>query len=300
MLIGDIRPQQEDLLLIFSPASAYIEKTSGVAFYKFIDEIERDFDNKAEEIIENLKKVSKLIFNKNNLLVSVTGEEDIYSAFTPELPKILSILGTEKLPDAVYNFDFSKNNEALLTSSDVQYVAKGYNFIKKGYTYSGKMLVLKTIASLDYLWNRVRVQGGAYGGFANLVRSGNIVFVSYRDPNVKQTLEAYDGISDYIGNFEASEREMTKYIIGTISELDSPLTPSMKGERATGYYIRGLSEEQRQKERDEVLSTKPEDIKAFKTLLQDITKENYYCVLGNETKLKENKDIFTTLVNLFK
>jgi len=284
----------------FSPASAYIEKTSGISFYKFINEIEREFDSKAEEVIENLNKVSKIIFNRNNLIISVTGEEDIYTAFAAELPKIINILGNEKLPDALYDFDMNKDNEGLLTSSDVQYVAKGYNFIKKGYSYSGKMLVLKTIASLDYLWNRVRVQGGAYGGFANLARSGNIVFVSYRDPNVEQTLKAYDGICDYIASFEASDREMTKYIIGTISELDSPLTPSMKGERATAYYIRGISEAQRQKEREEVLSTKSEDIRSFKALLNDIIKENYFCVLGNETKLKDNKDIFTSLVNVFK
>lgn len=284
----------------FSQASAYLEKTTGISFYKFIDEIERDFDNKAEEIIQNLNTVSKLIFNKNNLMISVTGEEDIYNGFATELPKLINILGKDKLPDATYKFELNKNNEGLLTSSDVQYVAKGYNFIKQGYSYSGKMLVLKTIASLDYLWNRVRVQGGAYGGFANLARSGNIVFVSYRDPNLQETLTAYDGICDYIGSFEASEREMTKYIIGTISELDSPLTPSMKGERATSNYIRGISEEQRQKEREEVLSTKPEDIKSFKALLNDITKENCYCVLGNETKLKNNKDVFTNLVNVFK
>jgi Zn-dependent M16 (insulinase) family peptidase len=284
----------------FSPASAYIEKTSGISFYKFINEIERDFDNKSGEIIENLKKVSKLIFNKNNLMISVTGEDDIYNAFVGELPKIIKILGQEKLPDVEYDFKLTRNNEGLLTSSDVQYVAKGYNFIKMGYAYSGKMLVLKTIASLDYLWNRVRVQGGAYGGFANIARSGNIVLVSYRDPNLQETLKAYDGICDYIGSFEASEREMTKYIIGTISDLDSPLTPSMKGERATAYYIRGISEEQRQQEREEVLSTTSEDIKSFKTLLNDITKENYYCVLGNENKLKDNKDIFTNLVNVFK
>lgn len=284
----------------FSLASAYIEKTTGISFYKFINEIETDFDNRAEEIIENLNKVSKIIFNKNNLLISVTGEDEVYTAFTTQLPKIINILGNEKLPDAKYDFDLSKDNEGLLTSSDVQYVAKGYNFIKQGYSYSGKMLVLKTIASLDYLWNRVRVQGGAYGGFANVARSGNLVFVSYRDPNVQETLKAYDGICEYIGNFEASDREMTKYIIGTISELDSPLTPSMKGERATAYYTRGITEVQRQKEREEVLSTKSADIKSFKVLLNDIVKENYFCVLGNETKIKDNKDIFTNLVNVFK
>ena len=284
----------------FSPASAYIEKTTGISFYEFINDVEKNFDNKADEIIENLKKVSKLIFNKNNLIISVTGEEDIYSAFAAELPKIVNILGKEKLPDAKYDFELNKKNEGLLSSSDVQYVAKGYNFIKLGYDYSGKMLVLKTIASLDYLWNRVRVQGGAYGGFANIARSGNIVFVSYRDPNVQATLKAYDGICEYIGSFEASEREMTKYIIGTISELDSPLTPSMKGERATAFYIRDISEQQRQKERDEVLSTNSEDIKSFKSLLDKVIIEDYFCVVGNEIKLKENKDIFENLVNVFK
>ncbi|MBU3174165.1 insulinase family protein [Clostridium estertheticum] len=284
----------------FSPASAYIEKTTGISFYKFLNEIEMDFDNKADEIIENLNKVSKIIFNKNNLIISVTGEKDIYTTFAKELPKVISILGDEKLPDAKYDFVLSKDNEGLLTSSDVQYVAKGYNFIKKGYSYSGKMLVLKTIASLDYLWNRVRVQGGAYGGFANIARSGNIVFVSYRDPNVKETLKAYDGICEYIENFEASDREMTKYIIGTISDLDSPLTPSMKGERATAYYIRGITQEQRQKEREEVLSTNADDIKSFKSLLSDIIKEDCFCVLGNETKIKDSKEIFTNLVNVFK
>ncbi|MGH4051772.1 MAG: insulinase family protein [Clostridium sp.] len=284
----------------FAPASAYIEKTTGITFYKFICEIERDFDNKWEEICENLNKVSKLIFNKDNLIISVTGEDDIYNAFASQLPKIINILGQEKLPEVSYDFEMDKDNEGLLTSSDVQYVAKGYNFIKQGYAYSGKMLVLKTIASLDYLWNRVRVQGGAYGGFASIARSGNIVFVSYRDPNVKETLAAYDGICEYVGTFEASEREMTKYIIGTISELDSPLTPSMKGERATAYYIRGISHAQRQKEREEVLNTKPEDIKAFSAMIDDVIKQNYFCVLGNEAKLKDNKDIFTNLVNVFK
>ena len=124
--------------------------------------------------------------------------------------------------------------------------------------------------------------------------------MSYRDPNIQETLKAYDGICDYIGTFEASEREMTKYIIGTISELDSPLTPSMKGERATAYFIRGITEEQRQVEREEVLNTKSEDIKSFKLLLDDIIKENCFCVLGNENKLRDSKDIFKSLVNVFK
>jgi len=270
----------------FSPASLYLENTSGYEYYKFLNNIEENFDGNIDKVISKLYEVMKTVFSKDNLIVTVTGEAEEYNAL---------INSKEE-----YNFTEEPKNEGLLTPSNVQYVAKGYNFKKLGYEYSGKLLVLKTIMSLDYLWNRVRVQGGAYGGFANLVRSGNLAFVSYRDPNLKETLNAYDKVVDYIKDFNTTDREMTKYIIGTVSELDSPLTPSMKGEKAVSMYIRGISKEDRLKEREEVLQTTAEDIKAFEPLLRDVVSKNYFAVLGNDAKIKENKDLFNNLENVFK
>jgi Zn-dependent M16 (insulinase) family peptidase len=159
--------------------------------------------------------------------------------------------------------------------------------------------VLSTISGLDYLWNKVRVQGGAYGAFGRFDRNGNVFCSSYRDPNIKETLEAYNELENYIRDFEESEREMNKYIIGTISELDAPLTPSMKGERVTGYYLSNLSFEEVQAERDEVLKTSQEDIRKYADLIGDAMKKNNICILGNEGKIKQNKDLFKKLINVF-
>lgn len=284
----------------FSPASLYLENTSGYEYYKFLNNIEENFDENIDKVISKLYEVTKIVFSKDNLIVTVTGEEEEYNALKNSVTTVLNSVSSNVVVKEDYSFTEEPKNEGLLTPSNVQYVAKGYNFKKLGYEYSGKLLVLKTIMSLDYLWNRVRVQGGAYGGFANLVRSGNLAFVSYRDPNLKETLNAYDKVVDYIKAFNTTDREMTKYIIGTVSELDSPLTPSMKGEKAVSMYIRGISKEDRLKEREEVLQTTAEDIKAFEPLLRDVVSKNYFAVLGNDAKIKENKDLFNNLENVFK
>ncbi len=171
--------------------------------------------------------------------------------------------------------------------------------MREGYEYSGSLQVLRTIANLDYLWNRVRVQGGAYGVSVVFTRSGMMLFASYRDPNLRETLNVYDGLAEYLSNFNADEREMKKYIIGTISRVDAPLTPQMKGERSEINYFTGLTQEDIQKERDEILSATAKDIKALARMAADVLKNNYICVLGNETKIKENKDLFNKLVQVF-
>ncbi|WP_291569971.1 insulinase family protein [Clostridium sp. UBA4548] len=284
----------------FSPASLYLEHTVGYDYYKFLEDIEENYDDRIDGVISKLYEVMKTVFNKDNLIVTVTGEEEEYNVLKDNVDIILYSVNNNKISKEEYTFTEIPKNEGLLTPSNVQYVAKGYNFRRLGYEYSGKLLVLKTIMSLDYLWNRVRVQGGAYGGFANLVRSGNLAFVSYRDPNLKETLEAYDKVVNYIETFDTTDREMTKYIIGTISELDSPLTPSMKGEKAVSMYIRGITKEDRLREREEVLQTTTEDIKSFDQLLKDVMNKNFFAVLGNDAKIKENKNIFNSLQSVFK
>jgi Zn-dependent M16 (insulinase) family peptidase len=287
------------LLSYFSSAGKFNEITKGLDFYRFIASLEKEFDKSADKIIESLKKVSRAVFNKNNLLISFTAEEKDYKSFKDNMGRILEELGSESLSYNEYKFDLTPENEGLLTQANVQYVAKGYNFFELGYKYTGKLLVLKTIIGLDYLWNEVRVQGGAYGAFGRFDRSGNMFAVSYRDPNLKETMNIYDKMYEYIGSFNPDNREMTKYIIGTISEIDFPMTPSMKGDRAAANYICRISSEDVQRERDEVLSTKPEDIRAFADMAKDLMKQNYVCVIGNESKIKENKEVFNKLVKLF-
>ncbi|WP_142413634.1 insulinase family protein [Hathewaya massiliensis] len=283
----------------FSSASDYIDKTSSIGFYKFIADLDKNFENKKEEIARNLEKVSAILFNKNNIVISITGEEKEFNEVKKNLDTLMNSLSAQVLKEEKYIFKETKKNEGLLTPANVQYVAKGYNIRKLGYDYTGKLLVLKTITSLDYLWNKVRVQGGAYGCFAIITRNGNAIFTSYRDPNISGTLNVYNNAHEYLKDFSPSEREMTKYIIGTISELDAPLSPSMKGERNITNYFRGISEEDIQKEREDVLNSSKEDIRELSKIFNDVMKQDFYAVIGNENKIKSEKDIFGELINLF-
>lgn len=283
----------------FSPAGYYMEVVSGLTYYKFIVELEKNFDSKFAEISSSLKKVSDIVFNNHNLILSITCDKGDYDKFKKDTEIVLEKLGSNRLSSQEYSFELFPRNEGLMTPGKVQYVAKGYNFIKSGYPYKGSLQVLRTIAGYDYLWNHVRVRGGAYGAFNKYEWSGNMCFVSYRDPNLRETLNIYDETVDFLNNFHVDDREMTKYIIGTISRLDAPLTPSMEGEIAVENYIRGITHEDIQREREEVLNTGQDDIKSLAGMISNMMEQNYYCILGSEEKIKENKDIFSNLVNVF-
>jgi Zn-dependent M16 (insulinase) family peptidase len=191
-------------------------------------------------------------------------------------------------------------NEAFITSSKVQYVLKGYDYHKLGYVWNGKMQVLNKILSSDWLQTRIRVIGGAYGGSSGINRNGILYFSSYRDPNLKETLENYDATPDYLKNFNADSTTMTRYIIGTIAGLDMPLTPSQKGNAAVQNYLSKITREQLQKERNEVLSTTAEDIRGMEGLVSGVLKKGVLCVYGNQEKIKANKELFSKLVVLQK
>ncbi|MDT8718408.1 insulinase family protein [Clostridium sp. 19966] len=286
------------LLSYFSPAGKYSEHLRGVELYHFICDLDKNFEAKFEEIKASLKAVAGKIFIKEALVISITGDQEIYAAVNSNIGKIKFAQGEfkEELPKLQLN----EKNEGLTTSSKVQYVAAGFNYRKLGYEYCGKVQVLKNIISLNYLWNNVRVMGGAYGCGASFLQNGNVYFSSYRDPNLSETLKVYEDTYNFLEGFEADEYEMTKYIIGTIASLDYPLTPKSKGEYSDGNYFSSVTYEETQKEREEVIETTKEDIKAFSQLLKEVMEKGYICVLGNAEKIQQSKDKFNSIVDVFK
>ncbi|QDR82144.1 insulinase family protein [Sporomusa termitida] len=288
------------LLSYVSPVAKYNE-TGLLTYYKFIAALEDNLETRVNEIGRTLAAVAQTIFNKDNLLAGVTCTREDYEKFSESLAVLIEKLGSRQFKPVKYSFKAQALNEGLLTSGKVQYVAKGANFRRLGYTYHGSMKVLETILRYDYLWNRIRVQGGAYGAFTQFDRSGNVVFGSYRDPNLAETVRVYDETVQYLNNFTASQvskREMTKYIIGTMSALDTPLTPQMKGERADAAYIRNISQADLQQERAEVLATRQEDIRKLADVVDAVMQANYLCVLGGEQKIKASKELFGQLVTV--
>jgi len=287
------------LLSYFSHKGMYAERLGGIDFFHFISDLERNFDKRADEVLHRLKMIAGLVFTPENLTVSVTADKRDYGLFKQNFARVLDYFGHTKTSYNSYPFEEERKNEGLLTPGNVQYVAKGFNFRKLGHVYSDSLQVLRTITSLDYLWNWVRVRGGAYGCFARFSRDGNMYFCSYRDPNLGETLDVYNGAADFIRSFDAEEREITKYIIGTISRFDRPLTPSMKGETAAGRYFQNISHEDVQEAREGILQTGKKYIRAAADLVADAMKQNYLCVLGSEGRIREHDGLFENLVDVF-
>lgn len=191
-------------------------------------------------------------------------------------------------------------NEAFSTSAQIQYVCRAGNY-RKGtdYQYTGALKVLKVILGYDYFWINVRVKGGAYGCMCSFGRTGDSYLVSYRDPNLKKTVDIFEKTGDYVREFTADERTMTKYIIGAIGDLDVPMTPSVKGSRSASAYFTNLDYDAVQKERDELLACTQEDIRALAGLVDAIIAQNAICVVGNGQAIEENRELFMEVENLF-
>lgn len=282
----------------FSPSIKYMEQLNGLDFYWFLSDILKDFDSNSQEIISNLNKVYNTIFNINNLIIGFTGDEEDFTIVRDNLSILTEKLNRESFPSKTYSFTEEKLNEGILSSANVQYVSKGYNFKNLGYDYKGSMGVLGSILSIDYLHNNIRARGGAYGAGIAFNRTGRMTTYSYRDPNLKETIEVYDNMANYIENLEISQEDLTTYIIGTIGSLDPATTPHMKGLMATSRYLSNISHEDVQRIKDQVLNTTIDEIKGFGPLLKDTMGKEYLCVLGNEDKLRENKEVFNKLIPL--
>ncbi|MHB8129045.1 MAG: insulinase family protein [Mobilitalea sp.] len=290
----------------YSVHGMYKETTTGIAFYKFIEDLADNFTSKAEVTIAKMKELMQMIFTKKNLLVSITADEEGYKRFEDKLPAFSNELKADTKSNQFEAYDTSALkpeclNEGFKTAMQVQYVARAGNFIKAGFEYTGALKVLKTILSYDYLWNNVRVKGGAYGcmcGFSGV--DGDAYFTSYRDPNLRETNNIYEKTADYVKNFTADERDITKYIIGTFSTMDTPLTPQSNGKRSLSMYLAGISEADLQKERDEVLNVTIEDIRALHKIVKAVFEAGNICVIGNEGKIVQNKDLFKEVKSLMK
>lgn len=288
----------------FSKAFYYEEWTSGIEYYRFLENLETNFEQEKEKLMHILKNLISVIFQKSRLFISYTADNEGYQFLEKELgvfDKWLSLkkeVAIHAFPTAEKKLEPECKNEGFKTAGQVQFVARSGNFMKSGYCYTGALKVLKVILSYDYLWNNVRVKGGAYGCMCGFTRDGNGYFVSYRDPNLAQTNEIYKQAYQYIENFTAQEREMTKYIIGTISSLDTPLTPSAKGSRSLTAYLCEITEEDIKRERQEVLNISEDGIRALAPLIKTVIDDENICVIGNEKRLEENRQLFKTIKNL--
>lgn len=276
-----------------SPVAKFKDDTDGIGLYEKVKEIEEDFDGCKEELIRSLKEIARRIFRVDNMMMSYTSSRE---GLAPALDALAAVKGSlnagGEADHTACVIHCTKRNEGFKTSSKVQYVARCGNFIDGGQEYTGALQILKVILSYDYLWQNIRVKGGAYGCMSNFNRAGEGYLVSYRDPNLEKTVEVYEGVVDYLKNFTVDDRDMNKFIIGTMSNLDRPMNPAAKGSRSMNLYMNHITEEMLRQERAQILDAGQEDIRRLADIVQAVLDAGLICVIGSEEKIEQQKQLF--------
>ncbi len=284
----------------FSVQALITDSINGIAYYRFIKDLDENFDERKDLLQKKCQDLIHRIFDSSKLLVSTTGNATAFSQVEEFIPAFAAEMYHEAGEDiSLKDIALQPKKEGFKDASQVQYVCRAGNFKQAGFSYTGALNILRVALSYDYFWINVRVKGGAYGCRSAFGQSGDTYFVSYRDPNLEKTNEVFENTAKYVADFDADERDMTKYIIGTISEMDTPLTPSQRGSRALTCYMRGTTYEEIQKRRNEVLDATTEDIRGLAPLVQSVLDQGYFCVVGNEDTLSAAADMFDELKNLY-
>lgn len=284
----------------FSETAAVSELVNGLPCYRMLERLTDDFEGNKKELISKLTELTKCIFRPENLLVDITATQEGFEKVKTLVPPMKSKLFTDPVRKERFEIATEKKNEGFSTSAQIQYVCRAGNYMTNtAYAYTGALRVLKVMLRYDYLWINVRVKGGAYGIMCNFGKTGDSYLVSYRDPNLKKTVDIFEKTSDYLREFSADERTMTKYIIGAVSDMDVPMTPSVKGSRSSSAYLTNLDFAEVQRERDEVLACSQESIRTLAGYLDAIMSQDMVCVVGNGQSIEENKEMFMKVENLF-
>lgn len=291
----------------YSPVGAFNDMIGGVGYYQFLENTINRYGSDPSyhmQLIDKLKQTASRLFTSDNIIVGYTANGEGYLRFPVELKTFKSSLPSGSGNKYDFTFRPGNLNEGFKTASQVNYVARCGTFAGKmvngrKLVYTGALRVLKVIMNYDYLWMNLRVKGGAYGCMSSFGRSGEGCLVSYRDPNMAATNEIYEGIPEYLRNISIDERDMTKYVIGTMSEVDAPLTPSVKGSRNLMAYLSGITDEIIQREREQILGVTPEDIRDLSDTVQAVLDTGALCVIGNDDQIKADKDMFGEIKNLY-
>ncbi|MCR5155551.1 MAG: insulinase family protein [Butyrivibrio sp.] len=283
-----------------SPAAMVSDNVSGIANFRHLELLNRQLETEdgAKDLVDKLTYLCKLIFRPENLLIDITGTDKEYQGLEEEAKAFRDVLYTEEVKKGHLELSPERRNEAFKTAGQVQYVCRAGNFAGKGLKYNGALRVLKVMMAYDYLWKNIRVLGGAYGCMSSFAKNGDAAFVTYRDPNLQNSIDVFEKASEYLRNFEADDRTILQYIIGAISDLDTPKPPSAKGSYGLTAFLCNAKMENIQKNRDELLATDTEAIRKLADYVDAFMSDECLCVIGSAEKIDESSDIFDNVEQL--
>ena len=261
------------------PSGVMNSQMNGVDFYRFVKDLLANFDERAEALSARLADVTSRLFVDEGLTLSFTGSDADYARFCERGAGATGRHGAQEqlleLPSPVVR------NEAFIVPADVCFVAQGADRRSLGVPYGGAWPVAGRVLSYDYLWNEIRVKGGAYGAGFQSRRTGISRFYSYRDPHLDETLERFAAAPEWLRSFEPSQTEMEGYIVSSAAGFDKPLKPRALARRQDGMYFNHRTDEQRRALRADMLATTPQSLSDLASAIEGIVAQHAICVFGN-------------------
>ena len=285
-----------------SSSERAFDLSGGYSFYKFICKCAEMSDDELRAEIDKAAEVVKKFFIKAGMMIDITCNRELLESARADIAKLIEELPDGEKPATRYGITFADElkNEGLKTSGEVNYLSVAGRFSDKSSKNIAALTMLRVILSREYLYNKLRVLGGAYGcGFNFSELKGTGCFYSYRDPHLQETKDVYEKAADYVAGFDADEREMTKYVIGTMGKVDAPLSPAGKGSRSLAGYMCEIDPAQRQEIRNYILDATPEDIRAAAGSIREIAGMGAICAVGCESTINANKDLFKEVKSLY-
>ncbi|MCM8536820.1 MAG: insulinase family protein [Lentisphaeraceae bacterium] len=268
---------------------------SGPEYYDFLKKVQEEFASDPDKVISKLNEMKEQVFQRENLLMNVTSSKKAFDLASQDFAKIPDLLpqGNSFTSNTENVFALESKNTALQAPGGVQYVAKGINLRDIGYENHGSFDLLNQLLSTGYLWERIRVQGGAYGCYLTYDRlSGALILASYRDPNLEKTLDVFNEIHEFLENLEMPENALEKLLLGTFGRLDAPMTNSQKGKLALNRHLTGVKIDEINKYRAELLDSTLNDLKAFAKYFKTLSEDGVVCVHGSAARIAESKNLF--------
>lgn len=285
----------------FSKAHMYNSMDVNNSFLLFLKNLRDNFDKEWGNTVKQIEEVEKTIYNKDNIMINIVCNDETMSKFEQGLTTFTNKLGDKPFVEQKYNLKPTEKRMAYVNNEKVVYVAKGDNINKFGYKYNGTMKVTELIIS-EYLFNTIRMQGGAYGANFTIDTNGTAMMNSYRDTNIKQTLDYFDSSAEYLKSLKISQGELDKYISLAVSKVDQELDllsdPTFLTIKSGLDYVTDTDINYLSNLRKEIIATKIEDINNFGYILEKVLGENNYSVSGNKEKIEENRELFSKIMDL--
>lgn len=280
----------------YLPAAVVREQMGGMDFYFFLKELIDNFEDRKEALAQTLREVAKKLFTRDGCIVSFTGSDEDFARFWAEGPALK--LANSAVAARLIAAKPTPKNEAFIVPSDVSYTAMGYDRRLFDGPFTGVWMLVSRILCYDYLWNEVRVKGGAYGAGFQMTRPGSMRFYSYRDPHIDETISRFEGSGNWLSAFAPTTEEITGYIVSTVAGIDTPLKPREMMRRQDAQFFQHLDKELRERIRTEVICATAEAVRNLGPALTRATDHHMVCTVGSKELIEASSEPFT-VIDLF-